>query len=339
MARLAWALRPIGFVGAVTATAIAFLSAVAGEWLVVGAMLAILVGCGWLLQVVAVSVRTQRLAATASDVTADEHWRKALAAGGSRASGLSPRAQDLVSQVRSLDGDQRDRLLAEARLSVRLPVAIGLGGLLVTAAAGDSSVRAQRARQDAVQAAREAIVGHGLIPLYQGTLDEALVSDDARTNPLGSGAGIVQDEESETAVKTSIDWAVLAIASEPWITEDEYAAIYGPWWRAVVRGVDAIWGGRWNAISLSGSWITVAGLILAPVMNRGDTGNLTLAIIVVGVTLLFIGTTIGIDRSALRPAPTRSHRPNTSLSVSQLARVWRLPERIVGWFTHGGRGS
>jgi hypothetical protein len=129
----------------------------------------------------------------------------------------------------------------------------------------------------------------------------------------------------------AVEWATLALVAEAWMTDRQFAALYGHWWRAVVTDTALVWHTRWSTLSLAGFWLTIVGVVLAAVLNQGAAGYLSLGVIVVGVAGLAAGATWGATQSVPWPEPLRTGsvpRVPTSGGPGFFRRAWRSPERI-----------
>ena len=174
-----------------------------------------------------------------------------------------------------------------------------------------------------------------------GALQEAgrRAIDEAASSWLPSAADIQEAADTQEdswfdymrrESQVMFDWAALASVGVNTMSDDDFAILYGPWWRAVVRGVRPVWVARWSSVSLVGCWLTVVGVVLAPFVNQGDAGYATLAIIVAGCAVWGMGALLSTERSRPQPEPVRTTEPRTDRSLrTTLRRVWRSPEAIV----------
>ncbi len=251
-------------------------------------------------------------------------------------------ASTLVSSAAALDVHQAERLVDESEMRIRAPaLGRGVGGLVFTTAAVDQSRNRVRDRREAAVArATQAIAGNKASGEL-GALQEAgrRAVDEAASRWLRSAADIQEAADTQAdswfdymrrESQVMFDWAALASVGVNVISDDDYAILYGPWWRAVIRGVRPIWVARWSLISLVGCWLTIAGVVLAPFVNKGDAAYATLAIIVAGCAVWGLGALLSSERSRPRPEPVRTLEPRTGTSMRITLRwVWRLPEAVV----------
>jgi hypothetical protein len=250
---------------------------------------------------------------------------------------VSARGSELLEQARHLRDDQGGRLSTNARFAFKRFRRLGLGDLAVHAAESQNAYRAGIAREAAIAAARSAIEMQGVIAQYRGLLGEAQRAvGDAIRSPAEGGT-----DDFKVAL-VAVEWAILALVAEAWITHGQFAALYGPWWRAVVTDTEAVWYARWSALSLAGFWLTMVGVVFAAVVNQGAAGFLSLGLIATGVAGLAAGAIFGATHSVPWPEPTRSASVSLVLRSGGQGffyRVWRLPERVAGRLTTAFRRS
>ena len=195
----------------------------------------------------------------------------------------------------------------------------------------ENILRARRARDAAVAAARSSIAAHEVLAQYTRLLGQVQRALGDRIDWRVATAGA---EDPNTA-RSAVEWATLALVAEPWLSDAEYGALYGPWWRAVGPGGAPAWVARWSRLSLAGVWLTIAGVICAPVLNQGVAAYVSLGILAAGVTSLVVGTIWGSTHSEPWPVPVRSAGgppAGRSAGLEWLHRIWRSPEAVSQWF-------
>jgi len=213
----------------------------------------------------------------------------------------------------------------------------GLGRLVMTQAISESVVRVRDQREVAVARAREAIGARAAEPELDALLEAGGQSIDraAMTWPRQTIDAGEHDafEEALRAVRVLFEWAALASVGAGAMADEDFSTLYGPWWRAVILDVRPVWATRWSTTSLAGCWITLAGVVLAPIVNRGDAGYLTLGIIVLGSIVWGVGAMFSSARSRPWPEARRSGGLGAGGTPQALLHwLWRAPETIVWRF-------
>ena len=316
--RFKWFFRPVSFtVALVAGVGVLPLGATDGL-LGVGLMLAVSsIGAGLFVWVSVVDRRRQ-IASSSAAVDLTRQWEAAIRAAtqSSPVDGVvevSGRGSELVAQARRLRKHELSRLDADVRFGWNSLRFLNLRGLHVRAAERENAHRAKRARETAIEAARSAIEREGLMTSYLGLSREA-------QRAVG--------DASEDAL-LAVEWATLALVAEAWISDGQFAALYGPWWRAVVSDTQPVWHARWSTLSLAGFWLTMVGIVIAPFVNQGAAGYVTLGVMGTGVAGWATGAVWGATHSIPWPEPVRTGGVSRVPSNSPLLhRVWRWPERI-----------
>lgn len=275
--------------------------------------------------------RHWRTAASRDAVDTERGWRIALSDSventpANEIRHRSPAWRDLAAQARDLRDDQIERLLREARFEFKRFRTTTWADGFVRGAESDNAGRAARARETATAAARSTID-------TEGRLAECATLLENVREAVGSAMSRRPDEAADIGdvVRAVAESAALALAAGSSITRDQHAALYGPWWRAVIADTEPIWFARWSTVTLAGFWLTAAGCVLAAILNQGDAGYISLGFIAAGVVGFAAGGIHGATHSIPWPEPV-SHLVDAHGSASgpgYLSRIWRAPERLI----------
>ena len=240
----------------------------------------------------------------------------------------------LVRSAAALNVAQATRLLEESEMRIRAPAAIGLGRLVNGVAIAQSRDRVRDRRKAAIAIATEATAGERAGNASGALLEAGRQAIEKAASTWKRSTVDTRDDDRidrlRGASQVLFEWAALASVGVDAISDDDFATLYGPWWRAVLRGVRPVWVARWSSISLVGCWLTIVGVLMAPFLNQGDAGYATLAIIGAGCVAWGIGALFSTERSRPWPEPARPFEPSTRRSLrTMLRKVWRWPEAVV----------